>query len=550
MKKEMKWWGWGDESLHYPLDSRPGAVEYLKKQLGLKGLQQRPVFDLKDVEIPDSKLDSKRLSAITAELPEGCVTTDRRERILHSCGRGYKDLVGLRSMKIPNSPDAVFFPETETDVQKILRLAEEHRIAIIPFGGGTSVVGGVNPLRGNMALAGTLDMSRLCRVLDIDKLSRTVTAQAGITGPDLEAELKKEGFMLGHYPQSFEYSTLGGWIAPRSCGQNSILYGGIEELVVSLRMISPAGEIETITVPRRADGPDLNETILGSEGVLGVIVSATLRITDLPEETDYFSYAFRNFEDASDAARVVVQSGIPAAMVRVSDEDETDAFIAVGRKKDQNLAEKIKSKIARYLLAAKGIDPHRMSFMMIGLEGNIVENRANRKRIGKTFKSYRSLYLGRTPGREWLKERFFLPYLRDELLDNGIMTDAFETATTWSNLPRLYAGVKEALESVPKKDRLPVAVITHISHLYRDGASLYFTMMARQREGDAIGQWNEIKEAANSAVIKHGGVISHHHGIGLDHKGYLSWNKTGREVIKNIKSTLDPNGIMNPGKLL
>lgn len=380
MKKGMKWWGWGDESLYYPLANRPGAVEYLKKHLNLTELHQRPLFDIRNVEIPDSKIDSKTLSVISAELPERCVTTDRRERILHSCGRGYRDLVRLRSMKIANSPDAIFFPKTETDIQNILRLAEEHRIAIIPFGGGTSVVGGVDPLTGNMPFAGVLDMSRLCRLLDIDKLSRTVTAEAGITGPDLEDALKNEGFMLGHYPQSFEYSTLGGWIAPRSSGQNSILYGEIEDMVVSLKMISPAGEIETITTPRKAEGPNLNETILGSEGVLGVIVSATLRITPLSEETDYFSYAFSNFKEASDAARVVVQSGIPAAMIRVSDEDETEAFVKFGKKEGEGLAAKFISKIGRYLLTAKGIDPHRMSFVMIGLEGSIGENRANKRK--------------------------------------------------------------------------------------------------------------------------------------------------------------------------
>lgn len=546
----MKWWGWGSESVRYSLDENPGVVEYLEKKFGLKKLQPEPGFRLEEVKIPDSRMTGPLLSEFENELEGEVCSTGPAERVYHSCGQSYIDIVRKRSMNIEKAPDVVFFPKTEKQIKTIFRLAAKHRMALIPFGGGTSVVGGVEPDRNGFELSGTVNMTYMNEILEIDPVSRTATVQAGIFGPELEERLNEKGYTLGHFPQSFEFSTLGGWIAPRSSGQNSVLYGGIEKLLVAVKMLGPGGEIDTLKCPRSADGPDLKEMVLGSEGILGIIVSATLRIVPVPEEKQYFIYAFRSFEEAAEAARKVMQNGIRVAMLRVSDEDETEAFITMAKEKKKDITGYLKTKAAKFLLEAKGIRPPNISFVQAGLEGSKADNQINRRKIAALFREYNCAGLGGSPGKKWLKERFYLPYLRDELLNNGFLIDTLESSTEWSNLPDLYRNVKKAIASVSVAEGLPVSVMTHISHLYADGASLYFTFITPQRKEDPIGQWEEIKAAANDAIRGSGGSISHHHGIGIYHKKHLPWNETERGLVKRLKSAIDPEGIMNPGKLL
>lgn len=546
----MKWWGWGSESIRYNIEENPGIARYLLDKFNIKKIRGQPEFRIENINIPDSRLDSLLLGEFINELGASICSTKPIDRLHHSCGQSYPDIVKKRSMNIDNAPDAVFYPKSEGDIRTIIRLAEKHKMALIPFGGGTSVVGGVEPQDNGLGLTGTVNMTYMNKILEIDTISCTANIQAGIFGPELEAGLNKKGFTLGHFPQSFEFSTLGGWIAPRSSGQNSLLYGGIEKLVVSVKMLSPTGEINTHTSPRRADGPDLKELVLGSEGVLGIIVSAVLRIVPLPEEKKYFLYAFRGFDEAAAASRKIVQSGIRPAMIRASDEDETEAFITMAKGKESGIAVYIKAGIAKILLESKGIQPPNISFVLIGLEGTRADNQINRRKIDTLLKDFNCANLGLSPGKRWLKERFLLPYLREELLNNNLLVDTLETAGEWSKLMNLYREVKKAMESVSNAERLPISVMTHISHLYPDGASLYFTFITPQRKTDLIAQWEELKEAANEAIRTNGGAVSHHHGIGSYHKRYLPWNETERNLVKQLKSTLDPHGVMNPGKLL
>jgi len=546
----MKWWGWGSESVRYNLDENPGIAKYLKDKFNIHEIKGQPEFRIEDINISDSRLDSSLLGEFENELSASLCSTKPLDRLYHSCGQSYPDIVKKRSMNIDKAPDAVFFPKSEDDIRTIFRKAAKHKMAVVPFGGGTSVVGGVEPQDNGFELTGTVNTTFLNKIMEIDPISRTANVQAGIFGPELEAGLNEKGFTLGHFPQSFEFSTLGGWIAPRSSGQNSLLYGGIEKLVVSVRMLAPSGEINTHTTPRRADGPDLKELVLGSEGTLGIVISAVLRIVPLPEEKKYVMYAFRSFDEAAAASRKIVQSEIKPAMVRASDEDETEALITMAKKKEGGIAGYLKASVVKFLLESKGIYPPNISFLLIGLEGARADNRINHRKISALLKEFNCASLGPSPGKKWLKERFLLPYLRDELLNNNLLIDTLETAAEWSKLMTLYREVKKAIESVSKAEQLPISVTTHISHLYPDGASLYFTFITPQRKTDLIGQWEEIKEAANKAIKINGGAVSHHHGIGSYHKKYLPWNETERNLVKRLKSTLDPDGIMNPGKLL
>ena len=546
----MKWWGWGSESVRYNLTENPGVAKYLRDKFNIKEIKGQPEFRLEDINIPASRLNGSLLNEFNGELGTAVCSTEMKERFFHSCGQSYPDIVRKRSLKIERAPDVVFFPKSEDDIRTILTLAAKHKMALVPFGGGTSVVGGVEPQESGFELTGTVNTTYLNKIMEIDTVSRTANVQAGIFGPELEAGLNEKGFMLGHYPQSFEFSTLGGWIAPRSSGQNSLLYGGIEKLVVSVKMLAPDGEINTLTSPRRADGPDLKELVLGSEGTVGIIVSAVVRIVPVPEEKKYTIYAFRSFEEAADASRKIVQSKIKPAMIRVSDEDETQALITMGKGKKSGIAGYLKTCVAKFLLESKGIKHPNISFVLSGLEGARADNQINQRKIKALLKEFNCASLGASPGKKWLKERFLLPYLRDELLNNDLLVDTLETATEWSNLMNLYREVKKAIASVSDGEQLPISVTTHISHLYHDGASLYFTFITPQRKKDLIGQWEEIKEAASEAIKINGGVISHHHGIGTYHKKYMAWNDTERNLVKQLKSSLDPDGIMNPGKLL
>ncbi len=546
--KGCQWWGWGSELYSFNLHDKPGLVAYLQEKKLLGPLQTDLHFAIDQVQIPPSQLPEKIMLDILTDLAADECSTADEARIIHSYGKSYRDLLRVRSGKIEQAPDIVFYPSSETSIIKIFRLCARHQIALVPFGGGTSVVGGVESHRGPHVYVASLDLKRLHHILCLDTLSQTAEVQAGILGPDLEAGLAEQGYTLGHFPQSFEFSTLGGWIAARSSGQNSIRYGGIENMVVAVKILTPQGEIQTVHVPRHATGPDLQELLLGSEGCLGVIVSATIKISLIPKNQDYFLLACKNFKAASDIARHIIQSDIHAAMVRVSDETETASFLAMSKSNAKGI-KKIKEQMAHWYLKWSGLQPSQMVFLMIGLEGDEDENRKNETAIQKILQKYQTLHLGRKPGRKWFADRFKLPYLRDTLMNQNILIDTFETATSWSNLHHLYESVQNLQKNFFEQRKIPCLLLCHISHLYHDGASLYFTVMAKQ-EADPMQQWYDWKQVVSEAIMSHGGVISHHHGVGMDHKNYLNWGPTERGMMQAVKTSLDPHNIMNPGKLL
>jgi alkyldihydroxyacetonephosphate synthase len=546
---KMKWWGWGHESHRFDLSRAATGVAYLRDRLGLEKLE--PPFNLEPeaVCIPASRADDALLDALAAIVGRENCRTDHRERLWHSAGKSYQDLVRLRSLRLPAATDAVVYPPSEADVVAVLELCRRENVAVIPFGGGTSVVGGIEPARGACRAVVALDLALLRRILEIDPASLTATVEAGIYGPDLEAQLCQRGYVLGHYPQSFEFSTLGGWLATRSSGQNCLRYGGIEKLAESLRVITPCGTIETLRVPRRGDGPDVTQMLVGSEGVLGVIVSATVRICRMPEEQDYFMVAFKSFDEALDASRNLLQAGVTPALLRVSDEEETAATLALGQTAAKGL-DAVKRRAGKWLLKRRGFHPPHMAVLLVGLEGTRAQNRRARREIALHLARHEHFDLGRSPGKRWLATRFELPYLRDELLDNHLLIDTLETATTWSRLEALYQAVHQALARAAAEQGEPLVVYCHASHLYADGASLYFTLLGRQRRDDPLGQWQAIKRAANEAIRGCGAVISHHHGVGLDHREHTGRGAAEQAMLAALKATLDPQGIMNPGKLL
>ncbi len=547
-KFKMDWWRWGNSNQIFSLKNKPGISLYTKEVLNTEIHDKQFEKKIKDIKLPASTLPETIKNKFILLLGHDKCHFDQHERITHALGKSYYDMLKIRSSTIKYAPDLILYPTTVGQIQEIIQVCNENKIAIIPFGGGSSVVGGIDSRKGNNNYSCCLDLSLMNKVLNIDKESMLAEIEAGIFGPELEEKLNKEGFTLGHFPQSFEFSTLGGWIATRSSGQNSILYGGIEKLVNSMSIVNPRGVLKTFNTPRMAVGPNMNEILLGSEGRFGIISSATMKVKPIPKEKKYILYIFPDFDTARNACRELAQSNLHPAMIRVSDEYETHALLTMSKSKE-SMIKNIKKVFVKNYLKYKKIGPKKMSALMLGLEGTKKENSKLYSEINKAFKQKGAISTGTSAGNKWLQDRFFLPYIRDILLNNDILLDTLETATSWSNLQNLYDSVQSSLRAYFKENNNNASILTHISHSYSDGASLYFTIIAKQDKIDPIKQWENMKQIANNSIKNAQGAISHHHGVGVDHKNFTPWDKLSSKILHNISDELDSPKIMNPEKL-
>ena len=551
-RESLRWNGWGrlGESTQMTRSREAALLAELGRRLGRPLARGAEPVELDAIRLPPPKLAPDVLARLRAACGEDGVRTSAFERVTHAVGRSLPDLFRLRRGEIEAVPEAVVVPAEEGAVAAVLRIAAEANLAVVPFGGGSSVVGGVEPrTAAGQAGALSLDTTRLDRLLRLDPESRTATFQAGIDGPSLEAALAQRGYTLGHFPQSFEHSTLGGWIATRSVGQQSDGYGGIDELLVCVRVVTPAGVIRTLDVPRAASGPELNQLLLGSEGVLGVIVEATVRIRPSAARPDERGMLFRCFAGGVAAVREVARAELPVAMMRLSDAAETELSLLLrhdpARRFDPtatalSLAERLGYGAGRcaLLYGAESSDARKVSTTMRRARNLLARNGG--------------LPLGRSPGRSWRRERFRTPYLRDWLLDHGVAVDTMETALPWARLEAGHDAVVCALRSAAATHAGSGLAMAHLSHSYLDGACLYFTVLYPVEVGREVEQWRAIKRDASEAILAAGGTISHHHGIGVDHQPWMAREKgvLGVEALRAVKRAFDPSGVMNPGKLL
>ena len=513
MPVQMSWSGWGDPAKAAPLPE--SITTLLRDLLGVRPRDEQPVA-LAAIRPPAPRLDADVLAALakTAE-----VGTDAETRIRHTGGKSTPDLLRIRRGDTSRTPDAVVTPADHEEVMGVLELATEHGFAVVPFGGGTSVVGGLSP---DAPAFVALDLRRLDRLLEVDETSRTATLQVGLRGPRAEALLAEHGYTIGHFPQSFEWASIGGFAAARSSGQSSAGYGRFDELVVGMTVATPAGTLELGRAQKSATGPDLRQLILGSEGAFGVITSLTVRIRPAPRAKVYEGWRFPDFATGTAALRRLAQDGPTPTVLRLSDETET----LVG--------------LARTETIGRGEGSGCLA--IVGYEGEPEEVAGRRERTHAVLAGAGGTDLGAGPGESWAHGRFGAPYLRDALLDVGAFVETLETATFWSNIPRLYEAVKAALPGH--------VVMCHISHVYASSASLYFTVVSGGIDGGA--DWDEAKTAVNEAIIAAGGTISHHHGVGTDHKDAYAQEigTLGVEILRAVKHRLDPAGILNPGILV
>jgi alkyldihydroxyacetonephosphate synthase len=537
----MRWWGWGEDAHAGSLPAH--ARSFLDEHVGTAAAPRRHVA-LEQVALAPSALPEGVAAELAAIVGSEHLRDSHDERVLHAAGKGYADLIRLRAGTPEGAPDAIVHPGSHEQVHAVLELAAARSLAVVPFGGGTSVVGGLAPLRGSHQAVLSLDMGRLDGILSLDAESATITVGAGIRGPALERQLSAQGLTLGHFPQSYEYVSLGGCAATRSAGQASTGYGAIEKMVLGLRLAAPAAEIALAAQPASAAGPGLRQLLVGSEGTLGVITELALRVRQAPARSAYEALFFEDFASGREAFRMLAREHALPDVARLSDEAETRMSMALAGEGG------LKGRLGRRYIAMRGYGAGCIA--IVGFDGGESDVAARRRRTLHLMRRAGGLALGSSPGRAWREGRFAAPYLRDELLDLGVMVETLETATQWSNLGRLHAAVTGAIEESLRAQGTPGLVMCHVSHVYDSGASLYFTFIARQREGAEVEQWQAVKRAASEAISTGGGTITHHHAVGRDHVPWMPGEigEDGLALLRAAKAQLDPSGVMNPGKVI
>ncbi len=518
----MPWGAWG------PRRPLPEPVrELLGQFLGLAAAPPPPA-DAAEVALAPSRLTPAAQAALGAAIGAEHVRTDRAERLRHTGGKSTTDLLRRRAGDATHAPDAIARPGSHDEVLALLAAAERQQIAVVPFGGGTSVTGGVEALDGGLTAVVALDLARMNRLTGVDATAQTATFEAGVSAPQAERLLTTRGFTLGHFPQSFEHATIGGFAATRSAGQNSTGYGRFDDMVIALRAATPRGTLALGRAPASAAGPDLRQLLLGSEGAFGVITEVTVSVANLPVEELDEAWLFADFPAGIAAVRALAQTAPGSVtMARLSDETETSVSgILSGR-------------------------PASGCLLVVSIEGTSSAVADRHARAAEVLRDHGGHPAGAGPVADWRASRFDAPYLRDSLLDAGALAETLETATTWSDLAALHQSVRTALTQALTAAGTPPVVMCHVSHLYPAGASLYFTVATAQT-ADPVAQWAAAKRAASEAIIAGGGTITHHHAVGLDHRDYLSAEigELGVRVLRAVKNTLDPAGIMNPGKLI
>lgn len=533
---------WGGRKVFKHPDK--SMLDFIKKTFDLTDEDIRnphlPGLEAVRLEAPP-KMKDEELAALKKIVGDENVATDDYERAKHAHGKTYLDLVQLRKGEVEQPPDAVVYPRDEKDVEAVVRFCDKNGVALVPAGAMSSVTRGIEFPSGGICLDLTRHMNKVLEVNDADSTARV---QPGMYGPAYEKRLNAarskaapQGYTGGHFPQSFEYSTVGGWIAARGAGQQSTGYGKIEDIVLATRWITPAGPLVTSPYPAAAIGPDIDQFMIGSEGVFGVLTEATLKIRKhAPDDRHYFSYIFRSWKDAADACREIMQGGFGVpSVLRISDPEET----MVGLK-----LHNFEGTLIDTGMGALGYRGMKRCLMMGATEGDADAGSLIKSKIKKIASRHGALSLGKRPVKSWWKGRYSNPYMREDLMDIGVMTDALETAVTWSSLMKVWDGVRRVVKARPN-----TVCMVHASHFYENGANLYFIFLSKMVKGDEADDYLNYQKEIVDAIRENGGSLGHHHCVG---RMLAPWMRNqvgpvGLEMMRAVKERLDPNGIMNPG---
>lgn len=548
----QKWWGWGVEGIAFHHENKPGFAPFVREVLGLDLYEpagEPPSFE--DLDVPGTRLSDQLGSSLRQAVGDHHVVTENMSRIVHTYGKGLRDLVRVRAGELPRVPDVVVYPANEDQVQEVVDAAVAADAVLIPFGGGSNISGSLTPPDGEERVVVSLDMGRMNRVLEVDAEAGLAHIQAGGLGPDLEAQLNEDGWTMGHQPDSFKHSTLGGWIATRSSGMQSDKYGDIADIARGFTVVRPGKKVQLRPLPSTSTGPSVREMIIGSEGRLGVVTTAWVHVHALPENREVIAYLFPNWAAGLAAMREVSTSDAHPTITRVSDAPET-AFSMATRKESKGISGKVEGGLFEFL-RRRGWDLDKVCISYIGYEGGAARVRADKSVIGKIISAHGGIKLGKGPGEMYDQKKFDTPYIRDFLLDRGALGDVSETAAPWSRLGEIYTAVMRAGRDVFAELDVTGFIMCHLSHSYHSGACLYFTFaFPPDRDRDQLEQYDVVKSAIQQAFIDHGGTLSHHHGVGTDHAPWMEQDisEAGVELMTGLLQSADPGGNLNPGTLI
>jgi alkyldihydroxyacetonephosphate synthase len=529
--RRRKFWGWGWEG-EGPTEEQQGKIaDLLRQRFAMRSVEVRRPPAVEDLSLPASRIRPPDSLA-------GICSASTYDRAGHTYGKSFRDVVRAFRREYDHPPDLVAFPRDESQIIDLLDWCTRDGVVAIPYGGGSSVVGGVEAPADEYRPVVSIDLGGLDKVLEIDRVSRAARIQAGVYGPALEDQLRPHGYTLRHFPQSFEFSTLGGWIATRSGGHFATLYTHIDDFVESLRVVTPTGIAESRRLPGSGAGPSPDRLFIGSEGILGIITEAWMRLQDRPRFRAGTSVTFESFQDGADAVRSISQTGLYPSNCRLLDAGEAQTAGA---------GDGTKSVL---LIAFESADHTLDAWMTRAVEccrdhgGDVPEGAV------KTVEKDEGARAGAAGA--WRSTFVGAPYLRDALVAMGMITETFETAITWDRFPAFHAAVMDAAEKAVKEICGAGQVTCRFTHAYPDGPAPYYSIIAPSTPSSQLEQWSEIKAAASEALIAAGGTITHHHAVGRDHRPW--YDRQRPEVFARAlvaaKRELDPANVLNPGVLL
>jgi alkyldihydroxyacetonephosphate synthase len=549
----MKWWGWGDEEVAFTHEDKPDLGPFLQRHLKIDvDRVSSPRVAFGDLQIAESEVPLVLRAALEAAVGADHVSVDPRDRVVHARGKSLRDLVRHRRGDVGRIPDVVVRPGGEDAVAAVLRAAIDADAVVIPFGGGSNISGSLEPPDADTRTIVSVDLGRMDRVVAIDETARLARVQTGVSGPELEQQLNARGWTLGHFPDSFAYSTLGGWIATRSSGMQSDKYGDVADLTRAVRVLTPTGLLATRPVPATSTGPSVREMILGSEGRLGILSEATVHVHRVPVRRTILGYLLPTWAGALATMHDIAAGEAAPTVTRVSDANETRFSFAT--KKAPSPLDRITSRaLAEFLRRRRNFDIDAMCLAFIGYEGSERHVRAQRKLVGRIVGRHGGLCIGSGPGALYDQKKFDTPYIRDYLLDRGALADVSETAAPWSLLPALHENVISAAQAAFRSLGVPGYIMCHLSHSYHSGACLYFTFALKPSgERDPLEEYDVVKRAIQQTFVDSGATLSHHHAVGTEHAQWLEQDISapGVAMVRALFDGVDPGGNLNPGKIV
>lgn len=549
--KQQKWWGWGEEGKAYHHEDKPKFAPFVKRLVGVDiTAPTEPIPPFSSLEVPATRLSDSLRSELVAILGERYVQTDDETRVVHAFGKGVRDLMRVRAGQLERVPDVVLYPGTQREVERLVDAVVAADGVVIPFGGGSNIVAALEAEPGEHRQVVSVNLGRMRKVLEIDEISGLAHIEAGVFGPDMEDQLKARGWTMGHHPDSFVWSTLGGWIATRSSGMQSDKYGDIADICRGLTMVMPGQVLTLRPLPSTSSGPSVREMVLGSEGRLGIITSAWVNVHRIPEIRELQAYFFPTYEDGLRACQEIVESDAAVMMARVSDALETQYIMANGKKSSR--LGSLSSKAIQKIMLQKGWDLEQIAMSFVGFEGSTTHVRYEKGLVGKIVRKHGGMGVGKGPGSLYDQKKYDTPYIRDFMLDRGLVADVSETTTPWKYVEQIHTNTVAAFYRAMDEIGVRGVVFCHLSHSYHSGACQYFTFAIADKSDKAMATYDHAKRVLQQSFMDNHGTVSHHHGVGEEHSPWMDQDisPAGVSIQRALFDGVDPGRNLNPGKII